>query len=141
MEPDTTNFLYKLSSIRQSAFSFLESEMKRAGVRDLPPSFGDILYIIHNQGPCYVKDIAALSYKDKSTVSNSINLLENKGYVQKLRDADDGRRVQVRLTPKAEGYIDSMTDISVQLKQKIFNNMSDEEQQILFLLLGKIEKI
>ena len=140
MKTDSKNFLYKLSSLRKSAFSFLEEEMSKSGITDVPPSFGDILYIIHNKGAGYVKDIVESSYKDKSTISNIINQLEKKGYVDKIPDADDGRRVKVRLTDQARKYIDEMADISARLQNKLFENMSDEEQEIMFLLINKVEK-
>ena len=134
------NFLYKLSSIRQSAFSFLESEMANAGLKDVPPSFGDVLYAIHNQGAGYIKDIVDQTYKDKSTVSNIINQLVEKGYVEKRQAPEDGRRVRVQITDKAKRYIDAMSEISWKLKHQLFKNMSTEEQEILFMLLNKIEK-
>ncbi len=140
MKTDNKNFLYKLSNLRKSAFSFLESEMAKSGITDVPPSFGDILYIIHTKGTGYIKDIVASSYKDKSTVSNIINQLEKKGYVEKIPDIDDGRRVKVRLTDQATQYIDEMAEISGRLQKKLFNNMSSEEQDIMFLLINKVEK-
>jgi len=114
--------------------------MAKAGIKDVPPSFGDVLYVIHNQGEGYIKDIADQSYKDKSTVSNIINQLEKKGYVEKLADPEDGRRVKVRLTKQSEKYIDAMSVISQKFRKKLFNNMSSEEQEILFLLLNKVGK-
>jgi len=114
--------------------------MKKAGIKDIPPSYGEILYLIHNQGAGYVKDIVDQSNKDKSTVSSIINQLEKKGYVQKRRDPEDGRRVMVCLTPLSEIYIDAMFEISMDLRGKLFRDMSEEEQTILFLLLNKVEK-
>jgi len=140
MKTTNTNFLYKLSSIRHLSFTFLERELSRAGVEDLPPSYGDILYIIHSQGVSYVKEIVDRSYKDKSTVSNSINHLVKNGYVEKIPDPEDGRRVRIKLTKRSEKYIDAMAEISRKLKTKLFRSMSGEEQEILFLLLNKVEK-
>lgn len=140
MKINNKNFLYKLSGIRKSAFSFLETEMGKSGINDVPPSFGDVLYIIHSLGAGYVKDIVERSYKDKSTISNIINQLENKGYVEKVPDAKDGRRVTVKLTKQAENYIEEMAVISENLQKKLFNDMSDEEQDIMFLLLNKVEQ-
>lgn len=140
MKVNNRNFLYKLSCIRKSAFSFLEGEMASVGVSDIPPSYGDILYAIYHQKTGYVNEIVEKSHKDKSTVSSIINQLEKKGYVEKLSDPDDGRRVKVRLTEQAEKYINVVSEISLKLQHKLFKNMSDEEQEILFLMLNKIEK-
>ena len=133
-------FLYKLSNIRQAAFSFLESEMKKIGINDIPPSYGDILYLIYNEESGHLKDIVNKSRKDKSTVSNIINQLEQRGYVEKKSDPDDGRRTIVQLTPQCKSNIEAVSDISSKLKQKLFKGMSEEEQSILFMLLNKVEK-
>lgn len=140
MKINNKNFLYKLSGIRKIAFSFLESEMAKCGIKDVSPSFGDILYIIKSLEEGYVKEIVDRSFKDKSTISNIINQLESKGYVEKITDKNDGRRVKVRLTEEAEKYIDAMANISKNLQKRLFNNMSTEEQEIMFLLLNKVEK-
>lgn len=140
MNINQKNFLYKLSGIRKLAFSFLEDEMCKTGIKDVPPSFGDILYIIHSLGAGYVKDIVERSYKDKSTISNIINQLVNKGYVEKVQDENDARRVKVKLSKAAKTYVEEMSKISDNLQIRLFGNMSKEEMEILFLLLNKVEK-
>ncbi|MCG8472133.1 MAG: MarR family transcriptional regulator [Desulfobacterales bacterium] len=140
MKIHRTNFLYSLSAIRKSAFSHLEAAMAEAGITDLPPSFGDILYIIHTQGEIFINELATLSHKDKSTVSNSIKQLEKRGYVEKIASRDDARKVKVKLSPKAKSHMKAMAAISDGLQKKLFEKMSEEEQAILFLLLSKIGK-
>jgi DNA-binding MarR family transcriptional regulator len=134
------NFLYKLSCIRSFAFSFFEKELGKSGIRDLPPSFGDILLNISSLGECCVKDIVAHSYRDKSTVSNIVNRLEKTGYIRKRSDPDDGRKVRIRVSEKYMGQLEPMTEISERLKEKLFRGMSEEEIEILFILIDKIEK-
>jgi DNA-binding MarR family transcriptional regulator len=134
------NFTYKLSSIRQTAFSFLETEMKKAGIIDIPPSYGDILFLIYTLESGYIKDIVDKSKKDKSTVSNIINQLVKKGYVEKVADPEDARKTMVKLTEQCKTYAETMFDISKKLKQKLFKSMSEEEKSILFLLLNKVEQ-
>ncbi|MCG8637429.1 MAG: MarR family transcriptional regulator [Desulfobacterales bacterium] len=114
--------------------------MKKIGINDIPPSYGDILYLIYNEESGHLKDIVNKSRKDKSTVSNIINQLEQRGYVEKKSDPDDGRRTIVQLTPQCKSNIEAVSDISSKLKQKLFKGMSEEEQSILFMLLNKVEK-
>ncbi|MCB9495111.1 MAG: winged helix-turn-helix transcriptional regulator [Desulfobacteraceae bacterium] len=140
MKTKKRNFLYKLSSIRSLAFSFLGKELQAKGIDDIPPSFGDILFIINSLGECFVQDIVKHSYRDKSTVSNIIRKLEQNGYVEKFSDQYDGRKVKIRLTEKCHSHLYSMLEISEKLKNKLFHKMSNEEIEILFLLINKIEK-
>jgi DNA-binding MarR family transcriptional regulator len=80
------------------------------------------------------------SKKDKSTVSNIINQLVKKGYVEKVADPEDARKTMVKLTEQCKTYAETMFDISKKLKQKLFKSMSEEEKSILFLLLNKVEQ-
>ena len=127
-----------MSNIRHTAFAYLESAMAEAGIDDLSPAHGDILYIIHARGDAYVSDIVEHSHRDKSTISNIINQLVKKGYVEKLAAPEDGRRVRVRLSKKAKTHMEAMAEISGSLQEKLFQNMSEEEQNILFMLLAKV---
>ncbi|MCG8564447.1 MAG: MarR family winged helix-turn-helix transcriptional regulator [Desulfobacterales bacterium] len=114
--------------------------MNKAGITDIPPSYGDILYLIYVLESGYIKDIVDKSKKDKSTVSNIINQLVKKGYVEKKTDPEDARKTIVRLSVQSRGHVETMFDISKRLKERLFKDMSEEEKSILFLLLNKVEQ-
>lgn len=132
------NFLYSLSDIRKRAFTFLNAEMRKIGAKDIPPSYGDILYAISRRENVCVTDLCMMTNKDKSTVSIIINALEKKGYVIKEKDENDGRSVRVKLSKKAFQLADPMMVISEMLNKKLFSGMSSEEKTIFFMLLNKI---
>ena len=134
------NFLFHLGSIRKRAFAFLQKEMKAAGVTDLPPAHGDVLFTLWQRGSLSLKEVCELSFRDKSTVSLIVNDAEKKGYVVKERDAQDGRGVKIRLTPRAEAKAVHMIKISTHLREKFFTGMSEEEISIFFMLLNKISR-
>ena len=138
MQINENNFLYSLSLIRKKAFAFLEKEMRGAGIEDIPPSYGDVLYTINQKGVVNLNDLCRLTNKDKSTVSIIVNALGKAGYVTKEKDKNDGRSVCIELSEKAAEHADRMMDISDRLREKLFSNMSEEEKEISFLLLNKI---
>lgn len=138
MPVNEKNFLYNLSEIRKKAFAFLDKEMKKVGIKDIPPSYGDILYAIHNHEKVSLNDLCKMTNKDKSTVSIIVNALEKKGYVIKVKDKKDGRSVCISLSEKAKTYANRMMDISAQLRLQLFSGMSQEEKAIFFLLINKI---
>lgn len=132
------NFLYGLGDIRKKAFSFLSREMKKNGITDVPPSYGDVFYAIHSRGQVSLSDLCRLTNKDKSTVSIIVNALEKSGYAIKTRSENDGRSVCICLSNKARRYAGHMADISDALRQRVFAGMSEEEKAIFFLLMNKI---
>lgn len=132
------NFLYGLTAIRQRLFSFLEDEMAKAGITDIPPSFGDVLFVLERKGPLSLLEIARRTLKDKSTVSNVVGRLEEAGYVTKRRAGEDGRFVTIALTAKAKRRKGKMREISGRMNRKLFNGMTVGEREKLFGLMGRI---
>lgn len=56
------------------------------------------LKAVADHGPLTVNDLAGELYLDKSTASRVANGLEDKGYLARERDADDGRVVRLAVT-------------------------------------------
>jgi MarR family 2-MHQ and catechol resistance regulon transcriptional repressor len=56
------------------------------------------LKVIVDDGPLTVNELAGQLYLDKSTASRVADGLRRKGYVDRERDADDGRIVRLRAT-------------------------------------------
>ncbi len=138
MKINEKNLLYMLSNIRNRAFNFLQTEMKKKGIEDIPPSYGDILYAIKVKNRLSVKEICEISQKDKSTVSVIVNNLVKSGYAIKERDTADARSVKIRLSKKAEVEGEKMMDISRKLNERLYKGLSEEEKAIFFMLLKKI---
>jgi len=132
------NFLYAISKIRQNLFSFLEKEMADKKITDISPSDGDILFALDRQGPLSVQEIAALTVKDKSTVSSVIKKLEERGFVIRERSGDDSRYVIITLTEKGKKIKPLLWKISASMNEKMFKGLSDREKQQLFELMEKI---
>ena len=69
MKIDESNFLYILTNIRQRLFKFLESELAKENIKEIAPSYGDILFVLDQKGTLTMQEVARHTIKDKSTVS------------------------------------------------------------------------
>jgi len=132
------NFLYTLNSIRQSLFAYLESELARQGIRGIAPSHGDILHILDKKGTLHLHDLTELSLKDKSTITTVISRLEENGYVTRIRDSSDKRRVNIQVTAKAKTIKPVLEKISDKMNSQLFEGLSAEEKNTLFKLMTRI---
>jgi len=140
MTINSDNFLYAISKIRQNLFSFLEREMAEKKISDISPSDGDILFAIDRNGPLSLQELAALTMKDKSTVSSVVKKLEKKGYLTKEKGAEDGRLLKISLTPRALKRKAVLWKISFSMNERIFTGLTDEEKTKLFEIMEKIYK-
>ena len=140
MEVNRSNFLYTLTTIRRRLFAFLEEEMAKKNIDDIPPSYGHILFVLDAKGPLSLLDLARYAGKDKSTVSSVIKRLAEKGYVVKVKGGEDGRSVKIRPTARAKRIRPVLWSISAAMNERLFRGLSRDEQSKLFDLMGKVLK-
>jgi MarR family transcriptional regulator, organic hydroperoxide resistance regulator len=140
MEINQGNFLYALNKIRQRLFAFLEAELAKKNVHDIPPSYGDVLFVLERKGALTVQEIARYAVKDKSTVSSVVKRLEESGYVIKEKGGDDGRFVRIKPTGKAKRLRPVFRVISGDMNARLFKGLSAGEKITLFRLMEKVYK-
>ena len=132
------NFLYAVNKIRQRLFAFLEAELAGRNIRDISPSYGDVLLVLERKGPLTIQEIARHAVKDKSTVSSVVRRLEESGYVVREKVDEDGRSVRIKPTAKARKLRSVLWEISGDMNARLFNGLSDEEKSTLFMLMEKV---
>ncbi len=69
---------------------------------DLTPRMLWILQHLASVGPSTLGELAHASGAKKSTATELVDRLESKGYVERMRDERDARRVFVGLTPQGQ---------------------------------------
>ena len=87
-----------------------------------------------------MKEIAEIIDKDKSTITSLINKLIVLDYVMKKKDMDDNRISIISLTAKGKALKSSFLEISEKLTIKAFQGISEQEKEILNILLAKLNK-
>ena len=138
MKINDSNFLYALTSIRQRLFKFMEKELSGRNIDGIAPSYGDVLFALDQKDTQTVQDVARYTNKDKSTISSVINKLETNGYILKEKDAGDARFTNLTLTPKAKKLRPVLFEISGNMNSKIFEGLSNDEKETLFMLMERI---
>lgn len=99
----------------------------------------EILYFISNCGENdTARDIATIQYISKSHISNSIEDLTHKKYISVIEDCQDRRRFHLKLTDTARPIIDEIEMIRNQIFETLFQNVTEDERQILIRIAKKI---
>ena len=83
-------------------------------------------------------DLAAHFQCDKATASRALKRLENEGYVERRRSAEDGRINRVYLTPKAREFQDRLFGILSDWTDVLSAGLSATERKDLIRLLEKL---
>lgn len=74
----------------------------------------------------------------KSAVSQMINVLEDKGYVERITTKNDRRIVYVRLTESGEQSLEKSLQSLLKHLNQVFDKMGEEDTETLLELLNKL---
>ena len=94
----------------------------------------------HGDMDVFQRDIEEDFSIRRSTVSNMISLMEQKGYVKREPVSYDARLKKLVLTPKALDIHRRVHENIIASEQNMRKDISDEELEIFFDVLEKIQK-
>lgn len=135
---NTKNVISLISKIREKANRFIVSEMLKHGIDGIVTSHGDIINALFKKPRLTMAEIAEKIGRDKSTVTALVDKLVRLGYVTKERDSEDTRVVYVSLTHKGNELKPIFEEISSEILEVFYLNISEKEKEELVRILNKI---
>jgi DNA-binding MarR family transcriptional regulator len=85
-------------------------------------------------------EIGRLSGVDPARVTRLAKLMEREGLIERARDPEDNRVVRMHLTPEGKQAFELASERSEVFRSRIRGALSEEEQEELQRLLGKVIK-
>ncbi len=117
---------------------FIQRKLQEMGMEGIVPSHGDIIVALIKKESITMKEIAKMIDRDPSTVTTLVKKLVKLGYLQTSRDVVDKRAVAVSLTEMGKKVKDEVIEISEEMFEIQYRNISDEEVQTFRAVLQKI---
>ena len=127
-----------VSKIHEKGNRFIVEELKKNGAKGLVPSHGDILVCLYNQDKMTMKDIADKINRTRPTVTVLVDKLEKLGYLKREVSSEDSRYTYICLTKQGLDFKPIFEQISNDLTDMLYKNLSDSEADILEELLRKV---
>ena len=94
-----------------------------------------------SQGDASVSAIADCMHVSRPNISRAVEELVQKGIVNRKRDPDDRRNIQLSLTNRGEKLIKNLNKRHGRILAEQFSILSDEELRILFSALESMKKV
>lgn len=85
-----------------------------------------------------ISTLANLLMISNPAVSQMINIIEDKGYVERITTKTDRRIVKVRLTDSGKKLLEEALQSALKIAREIFEKMGEEDTNILLKLLDKL---
>ena len=133
-------------NLKQSAEQFLNlmDRLRRVGPQTAPPKEADVspsqlaflTFLTLNPG-CGIQSIASGLELSKPTVSIGVSQLEESGFLTRRPDPQDGRAVQLFLTPEGQKLHQRTLEFRCQKFELLLTELNPQERTTLINLLEK----
>ena len=100
----------------------------------------DVLATLRRAGPPYALspgDLMKSTMVTSGTMTHRVDLLEQAGLIERVRNPDDGRGFLISLSPQGHGLIDEAVSAHVKTQEKLVEVLTDEERDQLDDLLRR----
>ena len=94
------------------------------------------MMVLWEKSKCRVNELGKILYLDSGTLTPMLKKLENKGYIERVRDKSDERNLNIVITDKGISLKSKAIMIPNEVKKCI--NLNNEEIIILYKLLYKL---
>jgi DNA-binding MarR family transcriptional regulator len=93
-----------------------------------------------NGAPMAAGAVGASMHITSGTMTSVLDTLERKGYVERLMDPADRRRVLVDMTPDAQAVLNQLLPAVVQTTTAVLDGFSDKELNDVLRTLARIRE-
>lgn len=131
---------HELKAINHIVKRKMLSSANEIGVDNVTVMHGWIMaYIFDNQDrDIYQKDLENEFGISRSTVTNILNLMEKKGYIQRASVENDARLKKLILTDTGKRTVSILKSTIDENEARINGLLSDEEQKTFLTLINKL---
>lgn len=117
---------FLIAKVHQTAGRIFARMLRDRGL-DINPAQGRILFVLWQEGPLSIHEIARRVSLGKSTLTNAIDRLEALGQVVRVRSEEDRRTVSVELTAKNRDMRQLYDDVSQEMTKLFYAGMASAE--------------
>ncbi len=129
---------YLLNKVNQSANNELARLLREAGVTDITPGLGRILFALWQKDEVKMNELAKETYLDRSTMTTMIDRLEKNSLVRRIPDPVDRRGILVKLTDTGFERKELYKQVSSLLNRKLLRGIDQEKLEITKKVLQQI---
>jgi len=133
---------FLITKIHQAAGRVFASRLKEHDV-ELNPAQGRIMFVLWQHGSMPIKELATHTSLGKSTLTSMLDRLEKSGYVARVHDEKDRRRILIQTTSKDAALQQLYQTVSNEMTELFYNGLSepqrDEFEDCLKLIFANLE--
>ena len=129
-----------LNYVSRAQAMFIADAFLRKGIVDVSAAHWPLIWSVYRQPGRSQEELSQDICLDKSTVARSLVQLEERGYIVRLPKAEDKRCLLVYPTEKTYELVPTLRTIVSDWYDHILDGMTDEELEVFYSALVRIEQ-
>lgn len=121
-----------------SGIGAVRREMVRGFPQDCPPASAAVLTLLHKYGEMRMGRLAELMAIDMSVTSRHVSHIEERGWVERRPDPQDGRSRLLRLTERGNRQLNTLSKATTEALEAFLHDWTEEDLAQLNDLLGRL---
>lgn len=117
---------FLIAKVHQTAGRIF-ARMLREREIEINPAQGRVLFVLWEEGPMPIHELARRVSLSKSTLTSALDRLEAQGNLVRVRTPDDRRKIFVELTRKNKTMHGVYEEVSRQMTQLFYRGMGSAE--------------
>ncbi len=138
---------FLISKVKQIQGRVFEKLLSEYGIDQFNGAQGRILFVLWDNDNIPISELSSKTGLAKTTLTGMLDRLEALGSLQRIYDATDRRRINIRLTDKSRGMKAQYDEVSARMNEIFYKGFADDEiiefeqklAKILINLSGKDE--
>lgn len=130
-------YLFHLEKAHKQFRKYKNKVFKEKGI-NLTSDQWVILKTIHDEEGCSQIELAKLTFKEPASITRTLDLLEEKGWVNRKAVNDDRRTFELVPTKKGKQLVAKLTPIALDIRAKGLKGFTKNEKEQLNGLLIKL---
>lgn len=130
--------ILQMEQLSRQLFKQIKKELAELWKDSITGAEFGMLYTLSRRGPQIVTAMAQTFDVSVSHITHVVDLLENKGYIKRLRSQSDKRVVELHLTEEGAQLAEELTKQKMEYFRKKFAILEDTELQQLIDIYQKL---
>ena len=135
---------FLISQIKQIQGRLFQRLLDEAGIDAFNGAQGRILYVLWQEDPLPIVEIAARTGLAQTTLTGMLDRMQGQGHIQRLANPEDRRQVRIALTPAARALQADYDRVSEDMNCLFYQGFTEEEvrdfEDGLRRVLGNLKK-
>jgi MarR family transcriptional regulator, organic hydroperoxide resistance regulator len=117
---------FLVAKVHQTAGRIFARMLRERNI-ETNPALGRVLFVLWEQGPATIHELARRVALGKSTLTSALDRLESQGHVVRVRSAHDRRKVLIELTTENKAMHALYQEVSEEMTRLFYAGIPEEE--------------